>query len=129
MIMFKLKSVLGVICILISSCDRLSGCREDITEKLVSPDTKVTVFQIERNCGATTSVLKSVYLAPSNNLDSKQIIFSADRVDRLQVSWLENRKLEIKYVDARISDFQNFWISRELDNFSYEVRIIERKID
>ena len=114
--------------IIFTGCDRLTGCQQQEVLRVKSPDQQVEAIVVERDCGATTSASKSIFLAPTGmepNSDSP--VFFADKIDGLDVQWQGSKVLAVEYTQARIHSFTNFWAVRELDNFEYEVKIVERE--
>ncbi|KPA19168.1 hypothetical protein MHK_000613 [Candidatus Magnetomorum sp. HK-1] len=112
------------------NCCGLNPCTEEDVFRQTSPDNLVDVIVINRNCGATTSISNSVYIVPKGELTDKyRPVFVADHVVNLKVKWLKSKFLVISYAEARIFEFTNFWNSRYIENFMYEVRIKEIQID
>jgi hypothetical protein len=110
----------------LTSCDKMAGCKETEIIRKGSPDSKVDFLIIEKDCGATTSKVSKVYITPSGQKATGEPIFVSDKAEGLHVHWEKPKSLTIEYADARIHNFQNFWSSREVDSFGYEVRIVEK---
>lgn len=77
------------------------------------------------NCGATVSDSFRVHIVPAGSDDLGQYVFLADNVRGLKADWIGNQMLAVTYEQARIFEYQNFWESKELDNFRYKVFITE----
>ncbi len=105
----------------------MTACTIDLTEqieRIASPDRVVDAVIVKSNGGATTSYAYSVHIVPVNGtLQKGHEIFKSDKVDALNVFWQEPCLLIIEYEKARIFSFQNFWSSREIQNFKYTVEI------
>ena len=104
----------------------LPGCashRE--VSRVASPDGKVEAVLDEVNGGATTSYSYALYLVPkgTTKLPSSDVVFVADHTENLQIEWAEAKLLHIKYREARIFQFSNFWQSKEVDSFQYVVEL------
>lgn len=114
-----------VLTLLLVGCDSL--CEYDIIDRKTSPDNEVDSILVRGNCGATTSYVYRVYLAPKGTKETefRSYVFKADRADGIEVAWLASKELLISYDTARISYYTNFWHSRELHNFDYLVSISE----
>ncbi len=112
------------------SCNSLNPCVEKEIFRKTSQDNTVDVVILTKDCGATTSVNKSVYIVPKGEL-VKDIapIFLADHVSNLEAKWMKPKFLIITYNKARIFEFTNFWSSKKVNNFLYEVTIREELIN
>jgi hypothetical protein len=47
----------------------------------------------------------------------------ADQVRNLTAAWKPSRTLELRYDEARIFSFSNFWHSKDVDDFKYVVEL------
>lgn len=105
------------------------ACSSKETSRATSPDGRVDAVVVERDCGATTRVATRVQLVPKGREVSgdKGLVFVADELAGFELRWIEQSKLELRYTAARIFQFTNFWMSRDLDNFNYVVRIAEKE--
>jgi hypothetical protein len=109
-----------------AGCGFLSPCTETQAERVKSTDGKVEAVLVKKNCGATTSESFNVFIVGSGNkTEEKDLIFSADHVDGFSLSWRDTKFLEIRYKQARIFQFTNFWHSKDVDNFAYVVEVRE----
>ncbi|MDD5491995.1 MAG: hypothetical protein PHV60_04870 [bacterium] len=106
-----------------------NSCQDKEIQRTSSPDGRVEVVMIERNCGATTGYSYRIYIVPKRG-DTKGFspIFEADRLDGENLQWVSPKLLEIRYKKARIFAFKNYWESREVDNFDYKIQIHEVQI-
>ena len=123
-----LNSGLTAILILACSCTRPIG-KEVL--RAPSPDNRVDAVLMEVNGGATTSYSYNLYIVPSgDNVDGSDYpVLTADHIKGQKIHWPAPRTLEIQYDQARIFHFENFWDSREVDNFKYEVQIREKQAE
>jgi hypothetical protein len=48
---------------------------------------------------------------------------AADHLKGLKIAWLQNQLLELRYDEARISQFKNIWQSKEVRDFKYVVEL------
>ncbi len=51
------------------------------------------------------------------------LVLRADHVDKRAIKWEAEKFLEFSYRSARIHSFRNFWLSRAVDNWKYQVEI------
>lgn len=117
-------SIFVVLPILITSC----GLSDDFEEivRLSSPDNLVDAILYRAGGGGATSgftyslfvVKKGMKPDKSNN-----ILFQADHLTNANLVWLPDRILEIRYNEARVFQFKNFWHSRDIQNFQYVIEI------
>jgi hypothetical protein len=118
--------VIFLLIVVIYSCGFASPCQETEAQRSLSPDGKVEAILVKKNCGATTSESFNVFIvAIGNNAKKKDLIFKADHLDGFTLSWRDSRFLEIKYKQARIFYFMNFWQSKDVDNYAYVVEVRE----
>lgn len=114
-------SLIIAISLLMCGCDIVS--REEIT-RIKSTDSMVEAILVRANAGATTSYVYSLYIVPTGEKKIKgNELFRADKVEGLDISWKENRYLEIKFKKGRIFYFKNFWLSEDVQNFRYVVEL------
>jgi len=108
------------------ACNAFDPCTQVEKYRLPSEDGIVDVVVSERDCGATTSKSKFIFIVPKgNSVNDETPVFIADNVKKLEVNWGEPKELFISYDHARIFNFTNFWHSKSVDNFNYEIRIRE----
>lgn len=99
---------------------------EEEVARHTSPDKIVDTVIIQKNCGATTSTSDLVFIVPhGDKVQDYSPVFNADHVKDLEVEWVDNKELEIRYREARIFDYMNFWHSKYIDNFKYQVKVHE----
>lgn len=114
---------------LISGCDKKSWCSSTEKLRITSQDSVVDVVIMEKGCGATTSASTEIYILPTQKgVEGFTAVFVADKVRGLRVAWEEPKKLLIEYSSARIFKFTNFWSSKEVEQFRYEVKIKETQL-
>lgn len=105
-----------------------AGCTNPSVEEIsraTSPDSIVDAVLLRKNYHATVPFIFEIYITPKgSNVDQeKEIIFSADHVEDLTMTWKNTKRLEITYASARIGHFKNWWMSKKIDNFKYVVEI------
>lgn len=109
-------------------CEKMNPCTDSEVDRIRSPDGKVDVIIVNRNCGATTKDVYRVSLAQAGEIpDKNSSIFLADNVEDLHIAWLAPKKLVISYKAARIFNYINFWSPQGLNGFRYVVSITEIK--
>lgn len=93
--------------------------------RTTSPHSAVDAVTIRTDYGATSSFLYNIYVVPVNAKPEKgHEIFSADRLDGLEVVWREPKLLEIRYDEARIFHFSNF---ARTGSYVVEIRLVPRE--
>jgi hypothetical protein len=119
--------IIFVVVMLVVSCDTVS--RTEVT-RIKSPDSIADAVLIKVNAGATASYAYEVYIIPTGGQPTQgNEIFKADKINGLEIQWIQSKYLEIKYDDGRIFHFSNFWHSKDVDNFRYIVDIeLSKKI-
>lgn len=111
---------------LILGCGFSSPCHDTELERIKSPDNKVEVVLVQRDCGATTSKSFNVFVVGTGKkTQADDLVFKADHIEGLSLLWREPKFLEIKYKQARIFQFMNFWQTKDVDNFAYVVEVRE----
>lgn len=104
-----------------TSCSKES---DELALKKTSPDNKVDMLLMSDSFGATTSKIYYLYLTPHNQPPSKNnLIIIGDHFDKLEVAWLKNQFVELKYNKGRIFKYTNFWSSKDIDDNKYLVEI------
>ncbi len=110
----------------IFGCNLSSPCNQIEANRIKSPDGTVEAVLVKNDCGATTSESLSVFVVGSGKeTEESDLVFKADHTDSLSLLWRETNFLEIKYKQARIFQFTNFWQSKDVDNFRYVVEVRE----
>jgi hypothetical protein len=104
------------------NCSTFTSTKE--VSRVTSPDTIIDAVTLEQNYGATSGFFYQVYLVEhGKEPKSGDLIFKADHVEGLNITWREIKILEIKVKEARIFHFTNFWSVREVEQFHYIVAI------
>lgn len=112
--------------LIFAGCQWIDPCLEVEVVRYTSPDKIVDTVIIQKNCGATTSVNDLVFIVPhGKSVEEYSPVFIADHVEELEVEWVDKKLLEIRYREARIFNYTNFWHSKNIDNFKYQVKINE----
>ena len=110
----------------ITGCDRINPCQQKEIYRDANPDKIVDVVISQKDCGATTSISSLIFIVPRGaSVENYTPILTADHVKGLQVEWIEQKQLMIRYSKARIFNFTNFWHSKNVDNFKYQIAIRE----
>jgi len=100
----------ALVLICLTGCDAMISHRE--VSRTLSPSGQIEAIVDEVNGGATSSFAYSIYLVAkgSDKLPpSDHAVFRADHVEKLKVSWINPRLMEITYHRARIFQFTNSW--------------------
>ncbi len=110
----------------------MTGCdpvaREEMA-RISSPDFRVDAILIRANAGATTSFVFEVYIVQSGDvLTEEHLLFRGDKMEGLKLRWVQSKLLTIQYEQGQIFHFSNFWSSKDVQNFKYqvEIRLIQR---
>ncbi len=105
------------------------GSSDDSVElaRVPSPDSLVdaVVTRVSEG-GATVPFSYRVYIVPRGTQppeDRGFENFAANRVEDLTVQWRHPKFLEIRYKEADIYDFSNYWRSKDVQNFGYLVEL------
>ncbi len=107
----------------IFACDKVLYSEEEI-KRIASPDSIVDVVIIRRNGGATTPFSYNICIVPAGKTaDASKALMIADHAEDLELFWKQPKFLEIKYKEARIYHFKNFWKSKEVKSFRYVVEL------
>jgi hypothetical protein len=110
---------------------RISGTTEELA-RVTSPDSVVDAVLTRTNSHATAPYVYRVYVVARGKPTPRELdweVLRADHVEGVSLAWPRVRRLEIRYARARIFQFVNFWESREVQNFDYEVEIRLRPPD
>ena len=92
--------------------------------RVSSPDSEVDAVLVQTNTDATTSYGYRIYVVPAGSqpkYDTEN--FRADHLEGWTLTWIKPKLLEIKYDEARIFHFSNFWQSTNFKSGSYVVEI------
>ena len=107
-------------------CD-MELCGSRVEQKIVSPDKKINLFIRKKDCGATTSAVFSVFVSNETKIQNKdKPIFVADKVESINISWINSNTALVEYDSARIFSFQNFWV-KQIKGTYVEISILERR--
>ncbi len=97
------------------------------TKRITSPDGLVDAILLKTNAGATTSYGYDLFIvikgAAGEKLSLDYSKFSADKINDIRITWLENKVLQIDCKSARIFRFSNFWQSKDVQDYRYIVEI------
>lgn len=96
--------------------------REEL-KRVVSPDSLVEAVLARELGGATVDYAYSVFVVPRGDPLPRRAKFSATNVVDLDVVWRQPRLLQIRYRQAKINRFVNWWHSAELDDYRYVVEL------
>src|ERR1700730_19405248 len=98
-----LLSVLASIAMLLGGC---SPCADEVTWRKPSPDSKLTATVFLRDCGATTKPVSWVTVHPSAGRYDKEkdIALTADRGQKIEVTWTDNSNLSIRCLTCQRSE-------------------------
>ena len=107
----------------------IAGGSKEMKEikRVSSPDKKVEAVLVETNGGATVANGNSIFLVlpgrKVTSIDTQYSLFNADHTYKIDLHWLQDKRLLITYDKARIFHFTNFWHSGSLDNWNYIVEL------
>jgi hypothetical protein len=104
-----------------------SACSTDSEElwRVTSPDSRVdAVFIRLGGGGPTVGFSYKLFIVPHGEKPTKGgEVLSVDKIGNVTAVWSKPKKLEIRYDQARIFSFVNFWQRKEVDNFAYVVEL------
>ena len=105
----------------------VAGCTSTESEewRVTSPDSRVdAVFIQVGGGGPTVGFSYKLFIVPRGAKPNKTgELLLADKIGNVNGVWSKPRKLEIRYDQARIFSFANFWQSKDVDNFKYVVEL------
>jgi hypothetical protein len=105
----------------------VSACSSDSEElwRVTSPDSRVDAVIIRiGGGGATVGFSYKLFIVPrGEKAGTTGECLLADKIGDVSATWRKPQNLEIRYDQARIFSFQNFWQSKDLDNFKYVVEL------
>jgi hypothetical protein len=115
-----------VLCLMFSAMG--DGCaphRAEVVERIPSPDRRVDALVLRAGVppGGQVVFYVQVVSAGGDPKDREFDLFRADHVEAFRASWVSERMLELEFERARIFQFSNFWQSREVDDFGYQVEL------
>ena len=90
--------------------------------RVISPDSLVDAI-VTVTPGEHVENAIYIVLHGTKHTEKDKSVFFADHVDSLQLIWKEARSLVIKYSNARLWFFRNFWYSGDFQSFKYVVEL------
>lgn len=122
--LYLLKHYCYISVLIISILQGCSNNKEEVIERITSPDALVDAVLTGRGGGATNSYSYRLYLVPSGKEPIKdREVFMANHTTGLSIHWINPTNLEITFDESRIYHFTNFWSSYEFDNPFYIINI------
>jgi hypothetical protein len=103
-----------------------AACSSDSQEmwRVVSPDSRVDAVFVRFGGPAMTGFSYRLFIVPhGGSIPSKGERLLAERVKNLSVAWREGKTLDIRYDEALIYGFMNYWHSKEVDDHKYVVEL------
>ena len=73
--------------------------------------------------GATVATPSLVYIVPAGSRQFDDPVLRGDYFEGLKLVWKRPKYLEIEFEKGRIFQFTNFWWSKEVQEFHYEVEV------
>lgn len=119
-------ALVGAAVLLISACGLVFPVERVERSRVASPDGRVEAVVVRTNAGATTSYGYNVYIVPAGGKpEEKRELLNADGLSEgeLRVAWTAPRVLQISVGDARIYHYKNFWMSADVDEYDYVVKV------
>lgn len=126
--MFKIIPLAGFA--LLFGCGAEDLCTYTEQQRISSTDNIVDAVLLKQECGATVADVFKVFLTKKGKkieMQKENPVFISDHTKNIKISWSSKKNLNIKYSEARIFQFRNFWHSKKIDNFDYIVDILEIK--
>ena len=81
--------------------EALTGCNSEVLREVTSPDGKQTATVFERNCGATSPVVRIVSLRPVatdfDGDDTETWIFAIEGPSAIRATWQGGDRLTLKF--------------------------------
>ncbi len=115
--------LLVIVMMEIMGCEPVVG-RDEIT-RISSPDFIVDAVLIRTNAGATTSFGFEIYIVRTGDIPTEaDLLFRGDKMEGLKLRWVQSKLLTIQYEQGQIFHFSNFWSSRDIQYFKYEVEVL-----
>jgi hypothetical protein len=116
---------------ILPGCEKVSDylIGNDELLRLVSPDKKVeAVLLRSKSAGATVSIYYQISIVPFGKKPTRSdTVFGAEKLEGESIEWVAPKVLEIKYKKARIIIFRNYWQSKEVENYGYNVEVVLEK--
>jgi len=99
----------ALVAIALTHCDPLYANR--VLKEVPSPNKQYRALLFERDCGATTNFSTQIsLLTSSQSLQGTGNVlivdFSVSKPSEVQVEWVENRRLRIRYVGREVRVFR-----------------------
>jgi hypothetical protein len=92
--------------------------------RITSPDNRVDAILTEELSGFSIEPPGySVFITKSGSREYGKPVLTGIHFEGAKLSWPTARLLTITYSDACIGAFRNHWLSKDLDQFHYEVEI------
>jgi hypothetical protein len=104
----------------------MCGCGANSEElwRVTSPDSRVDAVLVKAGGPATVGFSYKLFVVPKGaHPGNTGELLLADHVSNLTAVWPKPGRLEIRYEEARIFSFSNFWQAKKLDNFKYIVEL------
>lgn len=124
--------LISIVFVILSGCEKLSNvlCEKKELLRVTSPDKKVEAVLVRTDCGgATTNYGYRLSIVPLGKKPAwSDTVFLAEKLEGERIRWIAPKVLEIRYKKARISNFRNFWYSKDVDNYAYVVEVYEKSI-
>jgi hypothetical protein len=98
--------------------------REEIA-RTTSPDAVVDAVTVRSNAGAMSSYEYHVYIVPAGGEPKRDDeVFVAEHVRAMETKWKRPKLLEIRYDEAAIFQFTNFWFRKNQISYTVTVDLI-----
>lgn len=121
--MMRLAPVFLSAGLLLSACDDIEADSEEIG-RVLSPDGRVEAVLSEGSIDATTPSTHRLYIVGAGaSTVGQEPLLVGDHFRNLAIAWRGDRFLDLLYSTGRIFEFQNFWQSSEIDDWTYIVEI------
>ena len=121
---FRIILINALIFLLASCSGEWAGC-QNLSERKASPSGDLEMIIESRDCGATTSNVKKVYIVKKNQEPSfsNSSVLSVDKFEDLNIAWGSDEKITISYSKANIHEFKNHWLNLEDGNILQDVEL------
>jgi len=120
---------IALLVVFFSNCtSQNSLCNFSKTQSQTSYDNLVEAVLMKKSCGATTSDSYHLFLhSVGDKIDMDAPVFVADKVQSLNISWVDADQLLISYESARIFQFTNFRDVNQSGALRRVITIIEKQ--